>query len=74
MKPKTILTRNFKNLSHENLKNDPRQVDLTDTLNLQLTDVNHSFENVFTKINQTLDLELFSAVLGISIYKGHIYL
>ena len=54
MKPKKILTRNFKNVSHENFKNNLRQVNWTDTLKLQLSNVNYLFENFFNKINRTL--------------------
>ena len=49
MKPKKILT------SHENFNNHLRQVDWTDTLNLQLSNVSYSFEKFLNKINQTLD-------------------
>ena len=50
-----ILTQNFKDFSHENFKNDLRQVDWTDTLNLELSNVSHSFEKFFNKIHHTLD-------------------
>ena len=55
MKPKKVLTRNFKSFSHENFKNDLRQVHWTDILKLQLSNVNYLFEMFFNKINQTLD-------------------
>ena len=55
MKSKKILTRNFKNVSYKNFKNDLRQEDWTDTFNFQLSNVNHSFEKFFNKMNQTLD-------------------
>ena len=41
MKPKKILTRNFRSFSHENFKNDLRQADWTNTLKLQLSNVNY---------------------------------
>ena len=55
MKPKKILTKNFKKFSHENFKNVLRQIDWTDTRNLQLSNVNHLFEKSFNKTNQSLD-------------------
>ena len=54
IKTKNILTRNFKSFSHKNFKNDLRQVDWTDTLKLQLSNVNSSFEIFFNKINTKL--------------------
>ena len=54
MKPKKILTRNFKSFSHGKFKNDLKQVDWTDGLKLKLSNVNYSSENFFNKINQTL--------------------
>ena len=55
MKPKKILTRNFKSFSHENFKNNLRQGDWTNTLKLQLSNVNYLLELFFNKINQTLE-------------------
>ena len=52
IKPKKILTRNIKSFSHGKCKNDLRQVDWTNTLKLQLSNVNDSFEKFF---NQILD-------------------
>ena len=51
MKPKNIFTRNFKHLSYENFKIDLRPVLWTCILKIQLSNVNHSFEKFFNKIN-----------------------
>ena len=50
-----LITLTFATISHENFKNDLRQVDWTDTLNLELSNVSHSFEKFFNKIHHTLD-------------------
>ena len=55
IKPKNILARNFKSFRHKTFKNDLRQVDWTDTLKLQLSNINSSFEIFFfNKINTKL--------------------
>lgn len=48
---KKTLIRNFKSFCHEKFKNNLRQADWTDTLNLQMSNVNHSFAKCLKKIS-----------------------
>ena len=43
----------LKTIKLENCENNVREIDWSDTLPLKSSDVNHSFQNFFNKINET---------------------